>query len=123
MARKIGELVQDRITVIRKEPRKAPEIIRIKKTAAGFSEIGGYLKSAKIASDLAVVYDVMGKKHGKEFCFSFAGKSFYGTAFLVGVKADGFSFDSVRGAAQVARFIFGEEPIRGGEYERGEKIC
>lgn len=80
-----------KIRVLRKKPGKQPEFIEIENELAALQhEVGGYIETVTIASNLTIVCNEEGKIHGLPYNCTMFGGTFVGTILLVGVRGDTF---------------------------------
>lgn len=80
-----------KICVLRKRPGKGQEFIEIENTLAAFQhEVGGYIETFGIASDLTIICNEEGKINGMPYNCTICGETFLGTILLVGVRGDTF---------------------------------
>ena len=106
----------DKITVVVKEPGKAPEIRQIDNTLKALQDVvGGYIETVTVATDMVIICNEEGLiKHLLPNC-RILGCYFVGTILAVGV--DGEEFTDVPRPKEVAERLFGEENIGGGKEE------
>lgn len=77
--------------VIRKKPGEAPGICEMENTLEALQkEVGGYIESFKIATDMTILCNEEGKLIPLQPNIAFAGEYFYGTVLAVGVKGEEF---------------------------------
>lgn len=82
----------DKITVIRKAPGKAPERIEIENALDALQwEIGGYIETVTLASDLVVICDEEGRLKDKAANCRICGILFVGTILIAGVNGEEFT--------------------------------
>lgn len=80
-----------KIRVLRKKPGKCPEFVEIENTLAALQhEVGGYIETVTIVSNLVIVCNKEGKIHRLPYNWTFCGETFVGTILLVGVRGDTF---------------------------------
>lgn len=76
---------------IRKKPGCEPEIIEVGNTLKALQqEVGGYIETVTIASDVVVICNEEGVRLGMPYNCRFFGVDFVGTVLLVGTKGDEF---------------------------------
>ena len=97
----------EKITVVVKEPGKAPEIRQIDNTLKALQDIvGGYIETVTIATDMVIICNEEGLiKHLPPNC-RILGCYFVGTILAAGV--DGEEFTDVPRPEEVAERLFGE---------------
>lgn len=81
-----------KITVVRKEPGKMPEIAEIENTLEAMQrEVGGYIETVTIADDGVIICNEEGVINGEKFNVEFCGFLFFGTILISGRKKDEFA--------------------------------
>lgn len=84
--------MKEKIKVIRKAPNKAPERIEIENTLEALQwEVGGYIETVTLASDLVVICDEEGRLKGKAANCRICGIRFVGTILIAGVDGEEFT--------------------------------
>ena len=79
------------IRVLRKKAGKPPEFIEIENELSALQhEVGSYIETFRIASNLAIICNEEGKIHGLPYNCTICGETFVGTILLVGVRGDTF---------------------------------
>lgn len=77
---------------IRKEPRKAAEIIDIENTLEALQhEVGGYIETVTLASDCCLIVNEEGRINDLPFNCRLCGLQLFGTILVVGVDGDEFT--------------------------------
>lgn len=80
------------IRVLRKRPSKAVEEIQIDNTLVALQkEVGGYIESVTVATDLVILCDEEGRLKGKTYNCNLLGVDFVGSIIVAGVNGDEFS--------------------------------
>lgn len=83
--------MKKKIRVLRKKPGRPPEFIEIENELAALQhEVGGYIETFGIASNLTIVCNEEGKIHGLPYNCTIFGETFVGPILLVGVRGDTF---------------------------------
>ena len=76
---------------IRKKPGAQPEIIEVENTLKALqAEVGGYIETVTIASDVVVICNEEGVPLGMPYNCRFVGVDFVGTILVVGRNKDEF---------------------------------
>ena len=76
---------------IRKKPGCEPEIIEVENTLKALQqEVGGYIETVTIASDVVVICNEGGVRLGMPYNCRFVGVDFVGTILVVGRDRDEF---------------------------------
>ncbi|QAT43469.1 DUF3846 domain-containing protein [Aminipila luticellarii] len=77
---------------LRKRPGEAAEEIQIDNTLEALQkEVGGYIESVTIATDLVILCDEEGRLKGKAHNCNLLGVDFVGSIIVAGVNGDEFS--------------------------------
>ena len=80
-----------KIRVLRKKPGRPPEFIEIENELSTLQrEVGGYIETFGIASNLTIICNEEGKLQGLPYNCTICGESFVGTIVLVGVRGENF---------------------------------
>lgn len=107
----LGLEAEGTITVLRKRPGEAPEIVQVGNALEDLQDaVGGYIESLTIAEDACVLCDEEGRLKRKPFNTSVCGADFCGTILVVGV--DGEDFASLKDPECALRMLW---PMRAGK--------
>lgn len=101
----LGLEAEGTITVLRKRPGEAPEIVQVGNTLEDLQDaVGGNIESFTFAEDACVLCDEEGRVKGRPFNTSVCGVDFCGTILVVGV--DGEDFASLKDPEHVLRMLW-----------------
>ena len=76
---------------LRKRPGEAWEEVKIENTLEALQrEVGGYIETISLLSDLVLIVNEEGRINGMRFNMSLCGMQLFGTILAVGFKGDEF---------------------------------
>jgi hypothetical protein len=83
----------NKITVIRKEPGKPPEVIRnFRNTLRSFQQaVGGYIECVTFAENAVVICNEEGRLQNLPYNCTFFGMDFVGPVLIVGTAGEDFA--------------------------------
>lgn len=77
--------------VLRKKPGEAWEQVEIENTLEALqAEVGGYIETVTLLSDLVLIVNEEGRINGMRFNVNLCGMQLFGTILAVGVNGDEF---------------------------------
>lgn len=78
-----------KISVVIKEPGKAPRLAHIENSLECLQEtVGGYIETLTLHLDAVVICDEEGRLKGLPYCCTVCGVDFVGTVIFAGVSGD-----------------------------------
>lgn len=88
-----NKMREAQITVIKKEPGKAPEIIPLfeNSLSAFQNAVGGYIETVTFTTDFCIICNEEGRLLGLPYNCDICGADFFGTVLGVGVRGDEFA--------------------------------
>lgn len=98
------------LTVVIKEPGELPRMAAVSNTLETMQQlVGGYIETATICSDFAIVCNKEGRLHGLPENVDVCGYSFVGTIVFVGVRRGRFVSLDAAGIALAAKLCGGQK--------------
>ena len=118
-----NKLRESQITVIKKEPGKAPELIPLfENSLSAFQEaVGGNIESVTLSSDFCIICNQDGLALGLPYNCNICGVDFFGTVIGVGVHGDDFTSVPAAHANSVIKMM--DMDKEGGAAVTGEESC